>query len=243
MGLSLTRRGGSAAFSPASLFTGQAGAWYDPSDISTLFQDSAGTTPVTASGDPVGKMLDKSGNGFHLTQATAGNRPTYTVSGALKFLLFDGTDDRLDSAAGFTATQPWERLSAIRQVSWTDNDWLYGAIGGLFGILYQVSASPNLRLFDGATGTETTGLAVGSDGVVEERHNGASSRIRVNKGSFATGDGGSSNSTGGFRIGNGNSGGYANFRMYGFVQRDGTFSATEIDNLTTYLGAKAGLTL
>jgi len=35
-------------------------AWYDPSDLSTLFQDAAGTTPVTSAGDPVGLMLDKS---------------------------------------------------------------------------------------------------------------------------------------------------------------------------------------
>lgn len=32
----------------------------DPSDISTMFQDTAGTTPVTSPGDPVGLMLDKS---------------------------------------------------------------------------------------------------------------------------------------------------------------------------------------
>ena len=36
------------------------GAWYDPSDMSTLFQDSAGTTPVTAVEQPVGLILDKS---------------------------------------------------------------------------------------------------------------------------------------------------------------------------------------
>jgi hypothetical protein len=51
-------------FSPASLFTGGIpGVWYDPSDYGasgTLFQDSAGTTPVTAVEQPVGLMLDKS---------------------------------------------------------------------------------------------------------------------------------------------------------------------------------------
>ena len=48
-------------FSPASLFTdGAPGVWYDPSDYTTLFQDSAGTTPVTAVEQPVGLMLDKS---------------------------------------------------------------------------------------------------------------------------------------------------------------------------------------
>jgi hypothetical protein len=36
------------------------GAWYDPSDLSTMFQDSSGTAPVTADGQPVGLILDKS---------------------------------------------------------------------------------------------------------------------------------------------------------------------------------------
>ena len=36
------------------------GVWFDPSDFSTLFQDSGGTVPVTAVEQPVGLMLDKS---------------------------------------------------------------------------------------------------------------------------------------------------------------------------------------
>jgi len=49
------------AFNPIDLFAaGEQGAWYDPSDFSTMFQDSAGTTPVTADGQPVGLILDKS---------------------------------------------------------------------------------------------------------------------------------------------------------------------------------------
>lgn len=54
------------------------GAWYDPSDMSTLFQDSAGTTPVTAVEQPVGRVLDKSGRGNHATQATTTKRPVYS---------------------------------------------------------------------------------------------------------------------------------------------------------------------
>jgi hypothetical protein len=50
-----------ASFSPASLFAaGEPGVWYDPSDFSTMFQDSVGTTPVTAVEQPVGLLLDKS---------------------------------------------------------------------------------------------------------------------------------------------------------------------------------------
>ena len=38
----------------------EVGAWYDPSDLTTMFQDRAGTTPVTADGQTVGLILDKS---------------------------------------------------------------------------------------------------------------------------------------------------------------------------------------
>lgn len=44
-----------------SMFSkGEAGFAYDMSDMSTLFQDASGTIPVTAAGQPVGLILDKS---------------------------------------------------------------------------------------------------------------------------------------------------------------------------------------
>lgn len=67
-------------FSPLSLFTaGEQGVWYDPSDFSTLFQDSAGTTPVTAVEQPVGRILDKSGRGNHAFQTTSTSRPVLSA--------------------------------------------------------------------------------------------------------------------------------------------------------------------
>lgn len=48
------------AWNPKILFNdGTAGAWFDPSDLSTVFQDANGTTPG-AVGSPVGLVLDKS---------------------------------------------------------------------------------------------------------------------------------------------------------------------------------------
>jgi len=79
-------------------------AWYDPYDLSTMFTDIAGTTNVTASGDPVGKMLDKSGNGHHISASVDARRPIFTVSGAYKFLDFDGTDDCLFTSAAIDMT-------------------------------------------------------------------------------------------------------------------------------------------
>lgn len=52
---------GDDAFNILDLFTGgRQGVWYSPSDLATLYQTSDGATPVTADGQPVGLMLDKS---------------------------------------------------------------------------------------------------------------------------------------------------------------------------------------
>jgi len=75
---------GATEFSPYDLFTGGAkGAWYDPSDYSTLFQDSAGTTPVTAVEQPVGLMLDKS-QGLALgSELVTGSASAYSGNGTV----------------------------------------------------------------------------------------------------------------------------------------------------------------
>jgi hypothetical protein len=60
MPASTRRRRRDAGFNVRSLFAaGEQGGWWDPSDTSTLFQDSAGTTPVTTLGQPVGLVIDK----------------------------------------------------------------------------------------------------------------------------------------------------------------------------------------
>ena len=75
----------SSVFSPTSLFSaGEQGVWYDPSDLTTMFEDSAGTTAVHTPGNgtadsPVGKILDKSGRGNHATQSTSTARPTLSA--------------------------------------------------------------------------------------------------------------------------------------------------------------------
>lgn len=58
-----------------NMMAGRQGYVLDPSNLSTMFQDSAGTIPVTAVEQPVGKILDVSGNGNHFVQATSAKRP------------------------------------------------------------------------------------------------------------------------------------------------------------------------
>jgi len=81
-------------WSPYHLFkNSQTGAWYEATDITTLFQDEAGTVLVTAEGDPVGRNDDKSGNGRTAMQTISSRRPVYNVDPSR--LLYDKVDDAL----------------------------------------------------------------------------------------------------------------------------------------------------
>lgn len=95
---------------------GKQGVWYDPSDKSTLFQDVAGTVPVTKDGDPVALMRDKSGNGNHATQTVSTARPAYKTDGALHWLEFDGVDDYLEVKPFVVAMQqPYSFVAGVQR--------------------------------------------------------------------------------------------------------------------------------
>ncbi len=101
--------------SPVSFFTAsERGAVWNPNDISTLFQDIAGTTPVTTAGQPVGKMLDLSPNANHWVAAADNTtRPTYQVDSDGKgYLSFDGTNDVLFAPVPFVTPTVDMRHSA-----------------------------------------------------------------------------------------------------------------------------------
>lgn len=55
--------------------------FYDPADINSLWQDTAGTSPVTADGQRVRRIDDKSGNGYH---ANSGTGLIYRTDGYLE---------------------------------------------------------------------------------------------------------------------------------------------------------------
>lgn len=118
---SLLSSGKTLAQQVAALFAGgEQGAWYEPSLTNgTLFQDSAGTTPVTAVGQPVGLMLDKSGRGNHATQPTTVNRPILQIDGnGRHFLAFNGTNSWMSTPAiDFTATDKATVVAGVRKLS------------------------------------------------------------------------------------------------------------------------------
>ena len=224
-----------AALSPA--------AWYDPSDLSTLWQDTAGTTPVTADGDPVARMDDKSGNARHLLQSTTSRCPLYKTDGALHWLASDGVDDWM-RCTGWSLAQPWDRVSGVRQATNVTNSRLYGPGSGSNVLIFPSGVSPALAMNDGATACSNSDFTVGTNRVMTDRHNGASSSLQADNLTAATGNPGTNTLNGLTLFGDQNTNTVAvgEWRFYGLALRS-TFTADELALLKEYYAGKAGVTL
>lgn len=110
------------SFDPATLFAAaEQGAWWDPSDLSTMSQDSAGTTPAVV-GQPVGRITDKSGRGNHFSQPTTSFKPILRNSGLLYWLEFDGFDDHLICSGSFAGMATGSNLLMAVQVPTADSN-------------------------------------------------------------------------------------------------------------------------
>lgn len=239
--ISATRRR-TAASAPIEPSTVSPTAWYDPSDLSTMFQDAAGTVPVSANNNPVRRINDKSGNGNHMTCASDAARPLYRTDGTHSWLEFDGTDDYLSAA--FAIDSPIDRLSALRVISWEYPDYIYDGAAANVLSLYMAGGDPYLAMANGSAGP-ADGRTTGTDHVVTERFNGASSRLAFNSGAYVTGDAGTSTGAGGIRIGSFNGGAlFGNFRLYGLIVRaTATLTDSEISGLRLHLASKCAAVL
>lgn len=92
------------SFSPADLFAAsEKGWWYDPGDLASLFQDIAGTIAVTAVGQPVGRMRDKSGNANHLVAISDAARGVLQqAANGFYYIYCDGVDDGYKTVGAVT---------------------------------------------------------------------------------------------------------------------------------------------
>ena len=260
--LALTKVYGGAApaFSPLSLFAAsEVGAWYDPSDLTTLFQDSAGTTPVTADGQPVGKILDKSGRGNHATQATAASRPLYKTDGTYHWLQFDGVDDSLSTETiDFTSTDKMSVFAGLYKQSDAATAMLLelnaALLSGSFYITAPETAAPNFGFglnMTGAVGVVASPFAATAKFVMCSAFDGSfvnssnSIRVRINSALVSTTGGGNSG-IGSFAnaqlfIGRRNNTNLPfNGRIYSLIIRGALSSAQQITDTETWVNSKTG---
>ncbi len=118
-------------------------AWWD-AGLSTLYQNSNGTTAATSDGNPVGYASDQSANGHNLLQATAGNRPVLKLNivNGLPVLRFAGGNSKCLNAT-FTLNLNYHVFMVLSQRTWTNGNYLTaGTANGTGGSFQQEGTSP-----------------------------------------------------------------------------------------------------
>lgn len=158
---------------------GSSGVWWKPlfangdnglvfpgfSDLSLLFQLSGGTTPVTATNDPVGLAKDSSTNHNDMSQATAIQRPTYQANSGFPYLSFDGVNDALVSALVPTAAM----TIAIGFRSATASAFLMGAGASATNQRANIGLDASGRLC-GGWGAQTSATIFGGTDIRNTDH-------------------------------------------------------------------------
>lgn len=158
-------------------------SYYDPSDMASMFQDAAGTVPVTASGQPVGLLLDLSGNGRHFAQSDASLRPTFlsswTHDGGSNAALFFAGDSILDCVNdGFATPELSVHFAANVRTGTTQRDrTIFVLNDGATRYRIHVAFFGALRanLNDGTSETGQNFFRYPSQAIYEPRHYGLDS--------------------------------------------------------------------
>jgi hypothetical protein len=164
------------SFSVLSLFSsGEQGAWYDPSDFNTMFQDSAGTTPVTAVEQPVGLLLDKS-KGLALGAeiiSVAADRDFSSNTGYWSFNggvgISGGTMNwsaTADSYAGYTTSNSITTPGKYYEITWTlssvSSGGIKAGVGNQFGVARTTTGTYTDRVLAGSASNRIGFFCVGT---------------------------------------------------------------------------------
>ncbi len=118
----------------------------DANNLASMYQTSAGTTPVTAAGEPVCRWTDLSGAGNHALQPTTASCPRYGTDAVGGFLNF--------TLNGFFTTSPTLSPDATVLVvaqsntpTWNNYGWLASARGPNGFIVHPAISSTNVDFY------------------------------------------------------------------------------------------------
>jgi hypothetical protein len=166
-----------SSFNPVALYAGgKVGGFWDVANRSTLFQDTAGTSLVTATGQSVARVNDLSGNGNNFTQGTAANQPTFQIDSAGRpYLSPDGVNDFMSLAINLTALSS----ATFWIAAYKPNDTSFEVA---FEYGPNISTTAGFVLWkDAAAATVTAGHrgATGSDAVTRAVGSGASTFVSI----------------------------------------------------------------
>jgi hypothetical protein len=257
LGLTRLGRNAPAVDLEALLFgSGEQGVIFDASDLSTMWQDAAGTI-AAAVDQPVRRWASKV-NGHVATQPTAGVFPYLRRDGnGLLYLQFDGVDDSINTgtitlAAGVNNVAAWAGVH-------NTNDGATGAIAeygptanttaGTFGLFSRLTtssfglryagATPFIDIYGPSTPAPTTRVLTATVDL-----GGGGGSFRVNGGTASTNAsvaGGGDFSSQSLRIGRRNA---TNIpfreRVYALVIRFAASTADQIAQTEAWVNARTG---
>lgn len=220
------------------------GIWLDPSDPTTVFQDSAGTTPADID-DQVAYLADKSGNGFHFIQTNGGKLPTLRQSGALIYLEFVAGSGDFLFCSSYTGVDPSTFVLGAR-------------VSDKATAIFDSHTNTQCALFHGDPGGSDNKFGVIRGGSVIEiaestadcvhtvKFDGSTTTYRLNGAGEVSGSAGT-NLHAGMRIGDIRAdlvGGWSlDGRFYGMVDAHELVVGAELDDLEAWMAEKTGVTL
>ena len=128
-------------------------SWWDCSSATYMATATNGTGAVS-NGSTVAYLQDRSGNGWHLTQATANNRPTFAsagIGGTRGSLSFNGTTSFLASSAtsALSGDVPFTAFAVYLRSSATSGLMMQGGVQVMD--VYASSFGNNRALASGGT--------------------------------------------------------------------------------------------
>lgn len=223
-------------FDPATLFgPTDEGYFFDISDLSTLFSDTARTTPAVVDG-PVKGITDKSGKGHHMTWVS-GNTLTLRQSGSFYYLEASATNGV--TSCSVAMAQPWYRISAVRFLAWVSFGRVFPASDNTTDGLRQHGSSPLIKLNDGSDGP-TVSATLNTDMTLSEVHNNTGSSLQIDNNTAATGTSGSTAGNGQVIMCRSTGANPVNGYFYGDFAINRNPTAGEKASLKTFFSAKYG---
>lgn len=151
------RAASGSAFDPSTL---SPLVWFDMSDLSTMFQDAAASTPVTTNADPVRRINNKGSHSFNMQSASDSTRVAYGTGSGLHWVVGDAVDDKLLGTVDIPSMDDCEVIAAMRPAALTQTaravTWQNGS-GGYFGLYYRGDGVGNYRMMSSVDSFTTNG--------------------------------------------------------------------------------------
>lgn len=227
---------------PALFAGGAKGLWFDVSDLAAMFQDDAGTVPAAVDA-PVGRILDRSGNGFHAVQPAAAARPVLRLAGGRHYLEFNGTSHFLSLTGMSAAAAPWTLAAALDPTATAGSYLLDAQSGRLIFAPREGGGTDKVSYYEGASwrhgGPTAPGPQVLSWTLAE-----SGAAIRRDGAAIATGLAYTNRAIGGaVALGrhHGTSAFYLKGKLYGVALIDRVLGEGELAALEAWMAERAGV--